>query len=188
MIKITDLEFVGQFNVKSGKLRISDPCYDKKTWCSGIIEDVKNGVWEAYVKLEENENRVSELLVIHKNITKTALKNSNWIEQDIDVGVDSGQCGFFDEDFYPEEKTEDDDSFYGKICDITLSRYYGTIDFGAVSSSGYGDGSYLCYTIDNKDGVIGAKVVFIEESEIDEDDDDFEDYDNDIDYDFDDDN
>lgn len=188
MIKITDLEFIGQFIVETGKLRVSDPCYDKKTWCSGVIEDVKNGLWEAYVKLEENENRISELLIFHKNITKTILKNSIWLEQDIDVGVDSGICGFFDENYYPEnEKVDSSDvnSFYGKICDIVKNKYYGVIEKGAVSSSGYGDGSYTCHTIEDKEGIIGAKIVFIEDNE-ENGDNEIIDYDNNHDYYFDD--
>lgn len=169
MIKITDAEFVGQFKVKSHKLRISDPCYDKKTWCAGVIDEVKNGTWESYVKVND-DNRVSELMAFHKDITKSTLKNDNWIEQDIDVGVDSGQCGIFDEDSYPEGKTgeyNDVNSFYGKCCKITSSDY-GSIDFGVISSSGYGDGSYVSYILEEKDEVVGVKIIFIEDEMIDD--------------------
>lgn len=37
------------FEVKSGALRVTDPCYDMDTWCAGTLEDVKNGKWLAHV-------------------------------------------------------------------------------------------------------------------------------------------
>lgn len=178
-------EYIGQFKVKSGSLRVSDPCYDKDTWCAGVIEDVKNGNWESYIKLDETSSRVSELLTFYSDISNATVKKDNWIEQPIEVGVDSGQCGIFDDDYYPNGKTGeygDMDSFYGKCCDITTSDFSGVLEFGTVSSSGFGDGSYVCYALEDKNGVVGVKIVFIEEDEItDEDYDDFKEYDDDID-------
>ena len=37
------------FEVKSGALRVTDPCYDMDTWCAGTLEDVKNGKWLAHI-------------------------------------------------------------------------------------------------------------------------------------------
>ena len=50
-------------------------------------------------------------------------------------------------------------------CDITLSRMHaGVMPFGAVSSSGFGDGSYVCYTHEGDTGEIDfAFIVFIDE-------------------------
>jgi hypothetical protein len=177
MIKNKEIEYIGQFDVKSGVLRVSDPCYSKDTWCAGVIEDVKNGVWDAYIK--KIDNRVGELIIYYSKSTQNDIKNANWIEQSIDVGVDSGQCGIFDNSLYPDNKTGeygDEDTFYGKCCELT--NPCGTLDFGVVSSSGYGDGSYTCYTIENEKGVFGVKIIFLEDYD-DYDDDIFDDDDND---------
>ena len=54
-----------------------------------------------------------------------------WLEQPIDVGVDSGQAGFYDEAFYqdnsifkgmPEPEHDYGDLWYNHACDITLSE------------------------------------------------------------------
>ena len=178
---MSDAEYVGQFKVKSGSLRVSDPSYDKDTWCAGVIEDVKNGNWESYIKLDETSSRVSELISLYSDVSSVTRKKDNWIEQSIEVGVDSGQCGIFDDDYYPNVKTGefgDTETFYGKCCDMTTSEFSGVLDFGTVSSSGFGDGSYVCYTLEDKNGVVGVKIVFIEEDEItDEDYDSFKEYD-----------
>lgn len=189
MLKISDAEYVGQFKVKSGSLRVSDPSYDKDTWCAGVIEEVKNGNWESYIKLDETSSRVSELISLYSDISNTTRKKDNWIEQSFEIGVDSGQCGIFDDEYYPNGKTgefSDINSFYGKCCNMTTSELSGVLDFGVVSGSGFGDGSYTCYTIEDKNGVVGVKIIFIEDNEIpDEDYDDFKEYDdgdNNIDY------
>ena len=47
---------------------------------------------------------------------------------------------------------------------------------GFVSSSGWGDGGYTCYTAKNEDGqIVGIKIVFIEPDYDDDDEDDYED-------------
>ena len=36
-----------KFEIKSGKVVLSDPCYELGTWCQGIVNNVKNGEWFA---------------------------------------------------------------------------------------------------------------------------------------------
>jgi hypothetical protein len=182
MLKIANVEYLGQFKVSSGLLRVSDPCHNKSAWGTGTIEDVKNGIWEAYMKLDPSGNRVSELLTFHEGTTTKLIKNDRWNEQNIDVGVDSGQCGIFDDYYYPNEYVgvaDENDSFYGKCRQATDSDFGGILDFGTISNSGYGIGSYLCYTMEDIDGITAVKIVFIEKE--DEDDDEVEE----LNYDFD---
>jgi len=173
-------EFIGQFEVQSDKLRVTDPCYDKGTWCSGLIEDVKPGLWDANVKTMNN--RVAELIAYHTNVKSIDSKKNKWEEQEFEIGVDSGQCGIFEDKFYPDGETgdfNDDSSFYGKCCNLTLNKGgVGVLDFGVVSTSGWGDGTYFCYTIEEKGIVVGVKVVFMEDESEDYDFiDDYSDYD-----------
>jgi hypothetical protein len=98
-------------------------------------------------------------------------------DSEIDVGVDSGQAGFFDNDRYPDDPRdgEYERQFYEVVCDLTLSDVQGgVIEFGAASSSGFGDGGYTCYVEKDKQGrVIAARIDYIPDH--DEDEDDFED-------------
>jgi len=106
--------------------------------------------------------------------------NFNWELSDIDVGVDSGQAGFFDVFKYAAAVSDKDDSrsrrdsqdssfedFYGRVCDLTLDdKSFGVVEFGVASSSGYGDGSYNCYFRRNSLGeVIEAVITFIHDDE-----------------------
>lgn len=36
---------LGSFDVHSGELIVSDPCYSLGTWCQGKLENVRNGEW-----------------------------------------------------------------------------------------------------------------------------------------------
>ena len=111
---------------------------------------------------------------------------------DMDGGVDSGQFGFFDKDFYrndeaakdlkkyefsPDYDREEGDSWYRACCDLTLAKEsWGVLPNGVVSSSGFGDGSYPVFGEKDENGEwIAFEVIFIGDEE-DEDYDDEEDF------------
>jgi len=175
---------IGTFLTSSNVLRISDPCYDKKVWCCGIVKNCEVGKWSAFLYYSDEGSlgkRVSEIFAIFGDVSENQAEQkyltTEWKDTTIDVGVDSGQCGIFDDSKYPngEDTGEygDDDSFYGKCCNLTLDSNDsgGVIDFGVVSSSGFGDGSYTCLVPDNENKVSAIRVVFIS----DEDNEDYED-------------
>ena len=95
---------LGKFEVVSPVLRISDPCYDKKTWCAGTVKKVKRGTWKAQVlKIDQEDNwgnRCRKLIAVHSsfNRSKVTIQKLN-----IDVGVDSGCAGIFDDKFYKKD-------------------------------------------------------------------------------------
>jgi hypothetical protein len=168
------------FVIVSGKIRVTDPCYTKDTWCSGVLENCMNGKWFAGKVVWGNEatggwgNRIAELQIWHEShVGSECYENSG-----IDVGVDSGQAGFFDEGSYPEGETGEYgelDTFYGKICEGTANENYlgiANVGFGVATSSGYGDGGYDCFIRRDHEGrIVAAKIVFISaESEEDEED------------------
>lgn len=108
------------FAITSGKIRVSDPCYTKDTWCAGVLENVLNGDWVAEKVVYGNDvtgwgDRIGELRIFH--IHHTHQNATELVE--IDVGVDSGQAGFFDEEQYPDGETGEygsEETFYGKVC------------------------------------------------------------------------
>jgi len=178
------------FEVTSGSMVCSDPCYtlDPPVWCMGIADNVKNGTWNAEIErmdLGDWGNRISMLKVWHKDYAETKLEIEN--ELSFVGGVDSGQFGFFDKDFYRnDEKAKDlpkygfgsgyDDKNVGEqwylaCVDKTLNNdQWGVLPNGVVSSSGLGDGSYSVFGEKNDEGeYIAFSVVFIWEDELEED-------------------
>jgi hypothetical protein len=200
---------IGEFVSNSGSLRISDPCYERDTWCSGVVNNCLTGKWEAFIDKQVKKgwgDRVTRLTV-----RAVGAEGNGYSEHlKIDVGVDSGQAGIFDDKLYLSNMktphlltggkeyhrkqyefrleelqsldrtstendlidrridqviahlTEYDEAspgssvdFYDVCCDKTLSNLgAGTVEYGAVSSSGFGDGSYSAYAAYTDDGKV----------------------------------
>ena len=166
-----------KFEVVSGVLCVTDPCYTRGTWCAGSLRNVKNGTWyaRAFITNEGDwGNRVAKLLIEHADHMRgEPLPN---VEEPFNVGVDSGQAGFFDDSIYPHGECGefgDKSTFYGQVCDLTCGGDYrsdhragGIIGGrGVVTSSGYGDGGYGCYTRSEDGQVVAAMIVFIDDEE-----------------------
>ena len=150
------------------KVRVSDPCYGNDVWCTGVLENVKEGRYNVDVLISDEGvwgNRVKALVVIHTEYKELIDFNE---KAPFEVGVDSGQAGIYDENYYKQYHTETDcfDDWYDEICDLTLStNLFGTKDDKCVvSRSGFGDGGYDCFICRNKESqIVGIKIVFIEE-------------------------
>ena len=105
-------------------VKVSDPRYGDDTWCSGKLTDVLPGEYEcSHALMDEGDwgIRVSGIRVVHKDYLGTIpdIKMS-----EIDVGVDSGQCGIFDYDYYMQYHTaeDDDEEWYERICGLTYGK------------------------------------------------------------------
>lgn len=167
------IERLGSFELTGDKLMVTDPCYTRGTWCQGVIDNCVPGFWHAWTHMTTDTDgrgtRVAELEAMAGLAHGGQL--TDWVRLDVDVGVDSGQCGVFDDNLYPDGETGeygDLTTFYGRACAATYYddpanfKYGDVIAEGAVSSSGYGDGGYNAYVKKNSDGrVCAVKVVFI---------------------------
>ena len=150
------------------KVMLSDPCYGMNTWCHGVVENVLPGIYDCYVEYSDEGDwgvRVAEIDVLHQDAKRYSLRAADFV-----VGVDSGQAGIFDYDYYEQHHTDGsvNDDWYNRVCAITLSdASAGTIDDrGLVSVSGYGDGGYGCYIANDADGnIVGFKIVYIYDDE-----------------------
>jgi len=206
------------------KVMVSDPCYGLGTWCQGVLENVLPGQYDCNVEYSDEGTwgtRVSAIEVTHVNYKTGSLLLQM---EDFEVGVDSGQAGIFDYEYYAKyhmdatERPHVNDDWYDMVCDLThthvknpdyeefywenasdtvenlLARFKAfeeyrqsiksekylykldgnTIDnLGFVSSSGYGDGGYYCWTTKNEDGkIVSIRVEFI--GEYDEEEDEYE--------------
>lgn len=170
---------LGNFEVTSGKLIVSDPCYElnENTPIMGVLDHVLNGIWTGQVeKLEVREwgEVCSKLMACHHSFVEQT-DTLHWVKCNFIVGVDSGQAGIFDFHKYriPDSNTQGEDSdvdsdWYLTCCDITESAYEaGIMDGGVVSHSGMGDGGYgAYYAINDQNQIIGVKIVFVKGSEL----------------------
>ena len=143
---------------------VTDPCYGIDTWCQGVLEDVKPGDYNCHIVegvCGSWGNRVKEIAVTHCD-SKFDISEIQ-IEQDFEVGVDSGNAGIFDYDFYKSTC----DEFLNWFDKRGSDHFYNPGGQGLLASSGCGDGSYTCYThIDKTTGQVdGIRVVFIDGTE-----------------------
>ena len=165
------------------KVMVSDPCYGLGTWCQGVLENVLPGVYDCNVEYSDEGDwgtRVSAIEVTHESCRGKFIALEC---EDFEVGVDSGQAGIFDYEYYVKyhmdatEREHVDDDWYDMVCDLTYTDYFDgnmTDSLGLVSSSGYGDGGYNCWTAKNEDGrIVAIRVEFITEDDY-EDEEDYE--------------
>lgn len=147
------------FEVKSGKLVLTDPCS-----MGPVVEDVANGLWEASVEVKDCGSWGKRVASLTANLTGATGGRKMLVNGT--VGVDSGQAGIFDKGAYDNALyTGDEDEFYEKCCMVTSGSKVGFVEEGALSSTGYGDGGYEA-TKWVKDGkVIRVQITFIGEGE-----------------------
>lgn len=137
----------------------------KRTNLATAMRNMRGRVYYLYVV---HVDHVTESRFAADNIFDTLFKNGSTV--DFDVGVDSGQAGFFDANDYPEDGGEDE-AFYETCCRQTLDHNAGIVErfgrnMGAVSSTGWGDGSYDChYVTDDQGQVIAAGILYIVDPE-----------------------
>ncbi|MBN3525073.1 DUF4241 domain-containing protein [Paenibacillus apiarius] len=170
---------LGQFEITSGKVVVSDPCYERNenTLIMGVLDNVSNGTWAAQVHKTEVRDwgeACAKLIACHISAADKQ-DELEWVKCHFIVGVDSGQAGIFDVGKYriPDTEAQGTDSdtdsdWYLSCCDITESdEDAGVMDGGVVSHSGFGDGGYAAYAATNtQNQVIGVKIIFIKDAEL----------------------
>lgn len=183
-----DIITLGSFELTTPVMRVSDPCYDRNVWCCGTVDNCKVGTWEAAVLRKDlvdwgSRNMVLAVRFMNGGPTFSAINRAvcnatgAWHECQFEVGVDSGQAGFFDEAHYREPHPLDKfgqhpmsgETWYMTCCDATRPvPGAGTIPYGAVAESGFGDGGYTAFEhVDQKGQVDFLLIVFINEEDLD---------------------
>ena len=175
MKKVGNMKKVGEFQVISGKVMISDPCYDFGTWCADELPAV-NGTWEVYIIKKKTKSwgtrtyRLQAVLKGHKT------QGSIWKDVS-DLGVDSGQMSIYDFKHYRNAKdvpadfkfkrTADfevdkpADRWYNMVCEHTLSKDYAVTEYGCASSTGLGDGVYPMEAQISGKKAVAIRVIFL---------------------------
>lgn len=164
------LKKVGSWENKSGTLIISDPGFARRDAfetrgfvISGHLPNARKGKWVGYVLMVEFSKRhirIAELITVHSGEDPY---KAQWQKSPVCVGVDSGQAGVFNADYYPTDSFGGKPSFYDKASKLTLSiKKAGVMKGGVVSSTGWGDGMYKSYVWRKAGKVVGVRIVFIE--------------------------
>lgn len=168
---------LGTFEQESNRMFVSDPSYQyieaehsekyRLMKLNVVIDNVCTGKWNSLISIKNiDHNRNAELICMHESIDLAKLADNSLAWSMIeDIGVDSGQAGIYDLKYYRDDRVVSAESWYELNCTITSKPidYAGSIPFGAVSTSGYGNGFYPVYISKNPESkVVGVRIVFIE--------------------------
>jgi hypothetical protein len=160
----------------SGSAIVSDPCYDRDVWCMEKDIPTLPGRYSVYTVIsDEGEwgDRVASLIAVHEDYRDMdGLYKKPWETISDEIGVDSGQCGIFDDCAFPQSKTDPNhEAFYEEACELTAGRDWAGIlwnGYGAVSSSGTGDGGYELTGVEKDRRYIALAINYdlVKETEI----------------------
>lgn len=176
---------VGSFTVNSGQIRVTDPCYGQSLSSSGIVS-AESGAWKAMALLrDDNESgfgngmMVARLMALRDGTPIPTPKDFTANAPALSAGVDSAQCGFFDEGSYPSDAKEfeyETGTFYKQICEsMSGPESFGTNKIGAAITPGssgvasrtfYGDGSYDLFTTQNEKGEAVALAIVYDPTDL----------------------
>ncbi len=149
---------IGSFEIRSGRIGAWDPCYGRgDTW------KCRDGKWNARVLVTDEKDWGHRIASLHA--WADGVKPGGPLKEVAVAGVDSGQMGIYDAGQLGPDVTSESD--YGRICNRTLSGLgAGTLPYGVVSSSGFGDGGYGVFIRTDDEGkVIELMVEFIPDDE-----------------------
>jgi len=162
-----------KFKVESGRINISDPCYDLG---QGVSVSAKNGEWIAYADFQDFGSWGKRV----KSLVAEFSGTSSSVSSDQDsICVDSGQAGIFDAKKFKDDDSVakvsrvhdksicEDEPWYSICCDRTLSdKQWGVIPNGCVSSSGFGDGCYPVSILKDDSGkAVRVEINFIDDED-----------------------
>ena len=147
----------------SDRVCISDPCYERGTWCSVWDLDIKEGSYECRTIVGEKPEwgrRVWRLTTAHEDekVTKWMFETS--------LGVDAAMMSIICTNHYDDDRQDALGDYRSKA---------GQTRRGFYSNTGLGDGSYPLFCgYNDKEEIVALSVVFIypdgvEESVADED-------------------
>lgn len=144
-----------------GIVDITDPCYDKGTWCR-MTSEVKPGeytcrVWRHATKGVYNGREYKDVRVgIIGIYLNDIIPNVKLMQPIGEIGVDTGLAGFF------MNKPDYNDEEWGRFCDSLRNGKDAWInDEGFFSSSGYGDGCYGVYAYKQNNEITALEIRFL---------------------------
>ena len=155
------IEKLGTVLLTTGELTITDPCYDKGTWCTANLKNVFKGLWEASLEFTDCGSWGTRVSALHFNAVG---QTGGFFKKTKDeIGVDAGVCGIFENKPNYTDDDWDNLNFWparGGMAKLTN----GFRCNGCWSHSGLGDGGYRAAISKNSDGqIVGIKVIYLED-------------------------
>lgn len=178
---------VGSIKFLDGLCNVTDPSYEKDTWCALYDVNIKPGMYKVLIdevdfpsiwkaedsfdasmhnvnvgdSYEVHDARIMALTIIHEDYI------DNYIDGDFhryklsnQIGVDSGMCGLYN--YKPDFSSDEDwENFWQSL---NKTEYGNVCDCsrgdGITVSSGFGDGCYTVYKLVSNRKVIGLQLIF----------------------------
>lgn len=159
-----------EFEVKSGRINITDPCYSDDTWCAIFRQSARSGRWVVGVETD-GDGRISRMRARHEKTSEGAFDGAIPLGM---IGVDSGQAGVFDSEVYPKGMStgeyDNKESFYGRCCELTLGDDgCGVVEgAGIVTCTGWGDGNYPVSGVLDGGELVCIEITYIAHEDEDE--------------------
>lgn len=166
--------YVGQIHLGS-VVDITDPCYDKDTWCR-MQAEIKSGTYNCYSYIGESKGWGKRVwinqIVIADDADAAATEEKIRIGRSWrtigSIGVDAGLAGFFDRkpDFKDDDWQEICDWMFDDCTHNPNNVYESYIDNfdgkdGFWTESGCGDGVYTVHAIrNNKRQIVALEIRF----------------------------
>ena len=141
---------------------ISDPSYSPDTWRTGETDKMIPGEYVCYAQFSDEKEwgiRVSAIKAVRKGYESRKAATAEYMDN---IGVDTGQCGFYDRDYFLNVNRDRWGfdiwkEWYSKVRSAAYHKD-GGFDAGIiddrcfVSASGSGNGSYSCRLKKDEDG------------------------------------
>lgn len=158
---------VGTIDIADDKIDITDPCYDKSTWCR-TQKPIVPGKYDCYAGVGGNKawgKRVYALIIL---VSGLDLDGKYDVQSVGTIGVDAGMAGFF------VNKPDYSHDEWNQVCEYVFEsdglkrpKKFLIVDEnspfrckGFFSESGIGDGEYVLYAINQHNKTVGYKLEF----------------------------
>lgn len=153
--KMNQVYRLGRFMVESNELIVTDPYYglEEDTDLQLILSNVKSGSWTAAIVYTKDE-WVKQLIVFEGD----KKRSGKWHRQEQPIGVDSALAGIFDRTAYRQNQAMKFEAI------VSSDDQAGIVSFGAVSTSGFGDGLYdvdIQYDVSRQ--IVGVRIDFADD-------------------------
>lgn len=177
---------VGEVSFPDGLVDITDPGYNRDTWCARYDFKVLPGVYKAFidevdfpsvweaedsrdaevynVKVGDvftvNDPRIMSLVIVHKNYEDAYQDGElNRYVLGKNIGVDAGLCGFYNHK--PDFNDEEWNRFWQSLSKTESGNDCDcTHANGVTVRSGFGDGMYTVYKLTYNRKVVGLELRF----------------------------
>jgi len=144
-----------------GSVDITDPCYNKDVWCRMNDVKIKEGIYTCMVWYQKDKGEYNGKPYCYETVGIIGIYLDGMIprQKDMkvigDIGVDAGLAGFF------HNKPDYDNDAWNAFCSRIRNGDVWLIDDGFYSSSGYGDGCYNVYALEQQGEIVALEIRFL---------------------------